>query len=127
MPVVIFSCTAYTLNCQRTWRGINEALLSLFFFAVVCNDSAIDSQVVVEVPDGKFRVQLFQKHQMTSLVTTDDLEKHLLIARGTEPQRNPAISDFHFGDTAEMTASAAVLLGQIEVLFPKTLYICTHL
>ena len=74
------------------------------------------SKVLVDVPDGDYKVHLFQNKMMTPLVTAEDIQSLLLIgaSNATLPERNRTVPDFHFGDPAEMVASAAVLMQQLD-------------
>ncbi|EKX47388.1 hypothetical protein GUITHDRAFT_106834 [Guillardia theta CCMP2712] len=75
-----------------------------------------DSKLVVDVPDGKFNLVLYQTVKTSELVDNAAL-KDLGIVPSTIPERN-SLNDFSYGDKKEfITASYLLLSGIIDYCF----------
>lgn len=73
-----------------------------------CNDTFL-----VDVPDGKFTLNLYQTNKLSQQIDSGDIYKNIYTLPDTLPERT-ATSDFAYGDKREAIATQAVLMDQIN-------------
>ena len=69
--------------------------------------------VVVDVPDGKMSLKLYQTNKISEVVDTTTIQDYLGFSPPTVPPRQ-ATNDFAYGDPREVIAASALLMKQVQ-------------
>ena len=69
---------------------------------------------VVEVPDGRCELRLFQTHKLHDAVDADAIAAALMMVPTSLPSRSPDINDFKYGDAREALASATTVVQDVN-------------
>ena len=76
-------------------------------------DMPCNQSYLVDVPDGKFTLHLYQTQKMSQQIDSSDIFKQIYVEPSTLPERT-ATADFAYGDKREAISTQAILMSQIN-------------
>jgi len=71
-------------------------------------------KTVVEVPDGKLELRLFQTRQLHNVLDAAVIKARLMLEAKTLPERDDDIADFKYGDVREAIVAATVIAEDVK-------------